>query len=43
MPLQLRLFGLVDHTHAALAELGGDLVVGDDLPDQDGPILPLRG
>ena len=35
--------GLVDHTHAALAELGEDFVMGDGLADQDGPILPLRG
>ena len=40
--LEARIFGLVDNTHPAFAELGGDLVVGDGLANHAGPILPLR-
>ena len=32
-PFEFRVFSLVNHAHAAFAELGGDLVVGDDLAD----------
>ena len=42
-PVELRILGLVYHAHAAPAELGGDLVVGDGLADHNGPILPLLG
>ena len=42
-PHQLRVLGLVDDTHAALAELLGDLVVRDGLADHNGPILPPYG
>ncbi len=40
MPLQLRVFGLVDHTHPALAQFLGDAVVRDCLADHAGLILP---
>ena len=39
---QRRVFGLVDHTHAAPADFGGDLVVADRLAYHDGVILPVR-
>ena len=39
---QLRILGLVNHAHPALAKLLGDAVVGDCLADQDGDIVPLR-
>ena len=41
--VELRILGLIDDTHAALAELGGDLVVRDGLPNQDGDIVALLG
>ncbi len=33
---------LVHHTHPALTELLGDLVVADGAADHDGPILPRK-
>lgn len=36
-PFELRVLGLVDHAHPALAELGEDLVVGNGLADHPGP------
>ena len=39
--LQLRVFSLVDDTHAAFAEFGGDLVVGDGLADHGGPLVAM--
>ncbi len=39
--LQFRVLGLVDDTHAAPADFGEDLVVGDRLADHDGQIVPL--
>ena len=35
---KLGVLGLVDDTHAALADLGGDAVVGDRLADHAGPV-----
>ena len=37
--VQPRIFGLVDGTHAALAQFVEDPVMTDRLADQDGPIL----
>ena len=37
---ELGVLGLVDHPHAAPADLGEDLVVGDGFADHDGSILP---
>ncbi len=39
--LQLRVFGLVNDTHAAPADFGEDLVVADGFADHDGQIVPL--
>ncbi len=39
---ELRILGLVNNTHAALAQLLQDLVVADGLADHDTPILTLR-
>ena len=41
--MELRVLGFIGHTHAALAELVGDLVVADGVADHDGPILPFCG
>jgi hypothetical protein len=46
-PVQLRVLGLVHHTHATLAELPGDLVVRDNLADHcssscEPPSFPQR-
>ncbi len=38
-PIELRVFGLVDDAHPALAELIEDFVVADGLANQDAPIL----
>ena len=40
-PIELGVLGLIDYTHPALAELGGDLVMADSLANQDGDIVPL--
>ncbi len=42
-PLQLRVLGLVNDTHPALAELFGDAVVADGRADHDAPILSQTG
>ncbi len=42
-PLEARVLGLVNDTHAAPAELGEDLVVADRLAYHDGVILPVCG
>ncbi len=39
LTLQLGVLGLVDDTHSAVADLGGDLVVRDGLVDHDTPSL----
>jgi len=41
MPLQLRVFGLVDDTHPARAEFLRDLAVGIVWPTIDSEIVPL--
>ena len=38
--LELGVLGLVDDAHPALAEFGGDLVMGDGRANHDSPILP---
>ena len=43
MAVELRVFGLVDDTHAAPAEFGEDLVVADGRADHDAPILSQTG
>ena len=40
--LEFEILGLVNDTHAAPAELGQDLVVGDRLADHDSQIVALR-
>jgi hypothetical protein len=40
--VQLHIFGLVDHTHAAAAQLLDDAVVRDGLPDHCAEILGLE-
>jgi hypothetical protein len=38
-PAELRVFSLVDHSHAAAAEQGCDLVVGNSLADHERVIV----